>query len=799
MRQVLDDFRFSFRLLRKQPGFAFLATACLALGIGANASIFSLLNALLLRTLPVRDANHLVVLQRGENSHFSFPDYKDLAFRFKNSGSMLATLPTESSLDRAGYQGQLVTAEAVTGNYARVLQVGTALGDWFDNEDDPVAVISYRAWQDFFQADPRALGQQVRSETQWYTVVGVAPKDFNGLSSPTSTSVWVPLHMWTKQHPNMRARLDDRDSPLVTIFARLSRTIQDSEATAQLRVIETQLNRETVHHESLHSAISAKFARGVTGNGDRASVERVVTLLFAVVGTLLLICCVNVGNLLLVRGAAREKEVAIRYSLGATRARILRQFLADSFLLAVLGGMGGLLLNVLLVRLILRLVPALPLGENISPDVPLDWRVIAFVAGSALTSVFLFGLLPAWNASSRNLSAKVRSSWGAARGVTLRRSSVVAQVALSFVLLFVAGLFLDTCWRLQRIDPGFAVRNRLYATTYISKPEFTMQQIPTFYQQVLTNLSADPNVRSAGLTYLLPLGAPESECVKNSLSEEVQATSSTISPGFLRTMDIHLLHGRDFDNSDRANTQIVVLINQMLARKLWPNTSAVGHEIQLGCRERSMATVVGVVSNSKSVSLRQGFQPHVYRAFAQNATGLANIVIETSGPEATFAAQFRRALLNQGHGMRVYAVNPLSHHVEQSYWQLRWESWLLGAFGTAALLLAALGLYGLISYSTALRIKEFGLRMALGAQPGDILRLVLREGLVMGIIGVCLGSMAAIAFTGVLRNVLLPAQVSVALACLSIAALWLVIVTAASYLPARHSSHVEPSTALRYE
>lgn len=796
MRHSLDDVRFALRLLRKQPGFTFLATACLALGIGANASIFSLLNTLLLRTLPVRDANSLVVLQHGKNSRFSFPNYDDLATRFRNSGTLLATLPTEFSLDRPGHQGQLVTAEAVTGNYARVLKVGTTLGDWFDNENAPVAVISYNAWQTLFQGDPGALGQQVRSETQWYTVVGVAPEEFTGLSSPTSTGIWVPLHIWTRQHPNMQARLNDRDSPLVRIFGRLASSIPIGDATAQLGAIEMRLNRESVRHESPHDAITAEIARGVTASGDRVRLKQVLTLLFAIVATLLLICCVNVGNLLLVRGAARQKELAIRYSLGATRSRIVQQLLTDSFLLAVIGGVGGLLINALLVRLILRLVPDLPLGENISPSIPLDWRVLGFVAGSALASVFLFGLLPAWHASAYCPWPKSGSTLGTHRGVTLRRSSVVAQVALSFVLLFVAGLFLDTCWRLQDTNPGFAVRNRLYATTYVSKPELAAQQIPGFYQRVLTNLNAEPGVRAAGLTYLLPLGASESECVKNPDSAEVQATSSTTSPGFLRTMGIPLLQGRDFDNSDGTNTQSVVLINQMLATKLWPRISPIGHQIQIGCRERFSATVEGVVSNSKTASLGQGFQPHVYRAFAQNATGLANIVIEASG---LTTAQFRRALLSQGHGMRVYAVNSLSEHVEQSFWQLRWESWLLGAFGSAALFLAGLGLYGLTSYSTTLRIKEFGLRMALGAQPGDILRLVVREALALGAVGVCLGATAAISLTSVLHNVLLQANLSVPFACLSVSGLWLTVITAASYLPARRSSHAEPSTALGYD
>lgn len=798
LRQLPGDLAFSLRLLRRQPTFTLLATACLALGIGANGAIFNLLNSLLLRALPVRDSGRLVVLHHGNETRISFPDYQDLARRFENSGGMLATLPTESSLDRVGYQGQLVTAEAVSANYSRVLGVGAALGNWFDNEDSPVAVISYRTWQDVFHGNPRALGQQIRSETQWYTVIGVAPEEFHGLAVPRITSVWIPLHIWARQHPNMQARLDDRNSPFVTVLARLSPSIAPSAAEAQLSVIETQLNRETVRRHTFTQPLTVTIVRGVTNGSERGRVRTLLTLLFAVVGTLLLICCINVGNLLLVRGAARQSEVAIRYSLGATRGRIVQQLFADSLLLAALGAIGGLLVNLGLVRLIIGLLPALPLGETISPDLPIDWRVLSFVAVSALGSVFLFGLFPAVSSSSLTLASGIRTGLTTTRGVKLRRISVVAQVALSFTLLVLAGLFLITCWRLQNTNPGFAIRNRVYATTYVSTPEFTAQQIPVFYQHVLATLQTTPGVRSAGLTYLLPLGMAD-ECVTNSGADKIDTTTSIISPNYLRTLSIPLVQGRDFSDADTANSQPVVLINQLLAQKLWPHTSAIGQPIKIGCGSTSSATIVGIVANSKTASLQQPVSPHIYRAFAQNPTGLANIVVDSSAPAADAVSELRRILLAQGHGLRVYAVNPLSAHVEESFWALRWESWLLGAFGAAALLLAALGLYGIISYGTAMRTKEFGIRIAIGAQAYDILRLVIQEGFALGFVGSCLGSAVVLLLGRFLRNYLLAQQASIAWACVLVALLWLAVGLAACYLPARRSSRVEPSITLRFE
>ena len=799
LRQLPGDLAFSFRLLRRRPAFTLLATACLALGIGANGAIFSLLNSLLLRTLPVHDPARLVVLHHGNDSRISYRDYHDIARRFEKSGSMLATLPTESSLDRAGYQGQLVTAEAVTANYSRVLQVGTALGDWFDNEDSPVAVISYRIWQDLFHGNPHALGQQIRSETQWYTVIGVAPKDFHGLAVPKMTSIWVPLHIWTRQHPNMQARLEDRDSPFVTALARLAPQLTPSVAEAQLGVIETQLNRETVRRHIFTQPLMISPVRGVTNATDRGAIRTLLTLLFAVVGALLLICCINVGNLLLMRGASRQSEVAIRYSLGATRGRIVQQLFADNLLLAALGAIGGLLVNLGLVRLIIGLLPALPLGETISPDLPIDWRVLTFIAVSALGSVFLFGLFPAISGSSLTLASSIRTSLTTARGVKLRRSSVIAQVAVSFTLLVLAGLFLITCSRLQNVNPGFAIRNRVYATTYVSKPEFTAQQIPLFYQHVLATLQTTPGVRSAGLTYMLPLGVADRDCVSNSGSDKVDATTSIISTGYLHTLTIPLVQGRDFSDSDIANSQPVVLINQLLAQKLFPHGSAIGQSIKIGCGSTSSATILGIVANSRTASLQQPASPHVYRDFAQNPTGLTNIVVESSEPPAIAASELRRILLAQGHGLRVYSVNPLSQHVEESFWALRWESWLLGAFGAAALLLAALGLYGIISYSTIMRTKEFGIRIAIGAQARDILRLVLQEGFVLGLIGVCLGSAAVLSLSRFLRNYLIAQQTSITWACLGVALLWLAVGIAACYLPARRSARVEPSITLRFE
>jgi putative ABC transport system permease protein len=798
VREFLNDLRFSFRSLFNRSGFAALAIACLSLGIGANTAVFSLLNALLLQGLPFHKANQLVLVHRGTNLRFSFPEYSAIKSRFQNSGTVLATFVTESSLDRAGRQGQLITGEAVTGNYARVLEARTVLGDWFDNEDSPVAVISYRAWQDLFHGDPTALGQEVRSETQWYTVIGVAPKDFNGLTLPKSTSIWVPLHIWMRQHRAIQFQLESWNSPVVGLVARLSPAVTYSQATAQLRIIQTELDRE---HRGLNNAqpIAAEPVRGVTDSSDRGIVKRIISLLFGVVGILLVICCVNVGNLLLARGASRQREIDIRYALGATRWRIIMQLLAEALLLAAFGAAGGLLTSVLLVQLILKLLPALPLGEAINANVPVDARVLIFVAASAVATVFLFGLVPALKTSSNGPSSQTRGSLGTLSGVRLRKSSVVVQVALSFVLLVVAALSLETCWRLQLVDPGFQTRDRLYATTYISKPEFNADQFAGFYQRLVADLRSTPGIKSAGLTYLLPLNLPQPECVKAPDFGRFDATSSTIGPGFLHTLGILILQGRDFAVTDNAMFPNVVLVNKAFADKVWPNTIAVGRQIQLGCSEASNAVIVGVVADSRSVSLSQAPGPHIYSHFAQHATGLANIIVEASGMSGGVVDQLRRVLLNEGHGIRVYAVNSLEEHVEDSYWELRWEAWLLAGFGVTALLLAALGLYGVVSYGTTLRIKEFGIRLAVGARTSDILQVVMEEGLATSLIGIGLGVCGAHAASKFLRNYLLEGQSFLLPACLGVGVIWLVIVAAACYAPARRSSQVDPSVTLRYD
>ncbi len=799
MRGILEDLRFSFRLLRKSPAFAFLATACLALGVGANASIFSLLNALVLRGLPVPDANRLVLLRRGDRSTFSYPDYKDLRARSKSVRDMVATIPTESSLDRAGQQGQLVTAEAVSANYGRLFEMGTVIGSWFDSEEAPVAVISYRVWQSVFRGNPNVLGERVRSESQWYTIVGVAPPGFTGVSSPMTTSIWVPLRVWTNQHPAIRAEVENRDRPLVMIFGRLAPGVQESAATAEIHSIGAALRRETVRPIDPNSPISVRQVRGISAAGNRRNVKTIMTLLFTVVGLLLMICCINVGNLLLVRGATRRQEVAIRYALGASRKRIMRQLLADSFLLACAGGLGGFAVAASLVRLMIRLLPSLPFGESISSEIPMDLHVIVFTGGSAAATILLFGLFPALRISATHPYSGVRQESRGFRGVRLRRMSVAAQIALSFLLLTVAGLFLHTFWLLRRAEPGFAVRNRLYAITYISAPEFKPNQIAPFYSQVLQDLRAIPGVQSAALTYLLPLDPAQTECAAANNGNRTEVSTSTISPDFLSTMEIPLLRGRDFSSADRESTTGVVLVNAVLADRLWPHISALGQQIKLGCQQPRIAIVVGITANSATVSIAQPLQPHIYLPFAQNATGLANIVVEASAPLGPMLRVVRQHLFKEGRGLRVYAIERLSDHVQRSFWQLRWETSLIGAFGITALILAALGLYGLISYSTALRTQEFGVRMALGAQPADVMRLVLKEGMTLALAGIGVGLIASLSATPFLAAILFGVKSIASGVYVAVAAGWLAIVLVASYLPAYRAARLEPSVTLRHE
>src|ERR1039457_1464956 len=576
----MHDLALAIRLLRKSPAFTLLALLCLALGIGVNASIFSLLDSVYLRPLPVGNADRVVVLSRGGSPLFPYPEYRALRDRNQSLDGLAVSEPEESDLSFEG-NAMLIGAEPVSANYAAVLGARTSLGRWFTREDEPAAVISYHAWQQLFHGDPGVLGKTIRSESRAYTVVGVAPPEFAGIYAPLRIDLWVPLRYWAG---------NDADNRRAMVFGCLKRGVGVSQAAAELNAVATLIHRENPDlAKDARAPLALELVRGIPNAVGRRQA-------MPVVARVLLIACMNVGNLLVARGMGRQREIAVRFALGAGRARVLRQLMTENLALGLLGGAAGVLVGYATTRLLVAALPMLPFGEAFRIDLPLDFRVLLYTGSVALLTALLFGLLPALQSSRGGLAAVLKGANVAGGRLRLRLVMLTGQIALSLVLLLTAGLFARLIVRFHNLDPGFASANRIYAPAFVPAPQFTPASGRVFYDQTLARLRALSGVRSASLTTRLPMCAAgiAGTCGAHEGAHPTPATSTTIDRGFLDTLRIPLLEGRDFASADEVNGPPVAIVNQTLARRLWPNQPAVGRNFQVGCDHPRTLQVMGV-------------------------------------------------------------------------------------------------------------------------------------------------------------------------------------------------------------
>jgi putative ABC transport system permease protein len=790
---LIIDLRYAFRQIRRSPGFSALAILCLGLAIGANTSIFSALNSVLFRPLPGADAARLVTIERRGTASFSYPDFRDLQARTRRLSGLTASFPMESDIEVDGVS-EFVAAEVVAGNYGAVIGAAPILGRWFTSDTEPVAVISHAVWQKHFGGRPDVIGRRIGSEAQSYTIVGVAPRDYTGTFAPYRTGLWVPM----RTRPRLIAMLEDRSRRLVMLFGRLRDDTTSRQASSELNGIDAQLVVEHGAPKEPLGPIVAEPARGIPNPGGRRIVAMSASMLMIVVSVVLLIACMNVGNLLLVRGALRRRELAVRQALGATASRLMRQLLTECFVLAIAAGATGLLLAVWTTRLLEQLMPSLPSTFPIDLNLAIDWRVIAFAGGLSLVTTLACGLVPAWRGSRRGVLTGLKSE---VAGVVTRRRPVglVAQVVLSFVLLLIAATVVDTLRRLQVTDPGFAVSGRLYAYIFFpsaATPEAGRQ----LYAQTLERLRALPGVVSASQTSALPLMPSGTDCVTATAGARLQVSTSAVEPGYFRTMDIRMIAGRDFTTVDQRPDASTLVVTDSLAKRLWSDRPAVGEQLSLGCESPRTAVVIGVVRDSAVRDVGEPPQPRIYRPFARDYDGgLAAVLIETGGDAGAMVPAVRQTLAGMGQNIRVYAVQPLSTYVDQSFTGVRWMSMVLGGFGLLALGLAAVGLYGVIAYRVSLRTREIGVRMALGAGRAVIFRDVLSGGLAIAIAGVVIGE--ALAFPvlralGAVQVGIRPAGVSAHAAA---AAIWAGVALLACYLPASRAASVAPVDALRQD
>lgn len=787
------DLGYALRQVKRSPAFAVLAVLCLGLGIGANTSIFGALNAVLFRPLPVTDPDHLLILRRGTNANFSYPEFQDLQARSRFLSGLTASFPMESDLEVGGVS-EFVAAEVVSANYGAVLGIAPALGHWFTSEAEPTAVISHAAWQNRFGGSADVLGRRIGSEAQSYTIVGVAPRGFSGIFAPYRTDVWVPI----RTRPRLAAMFDNRSRRLVMVFGRLRPDATPGQASAELNGIDAQLTAEHGASTEPLQSILAEPTRGIPNPGGRRLVSVSASLLMIVVGLVLVIACVNVGNLLLVRGSLRQRELTVRRALGATKSRLMRQLLTESLVLAIGGGVTGLLLAVWTNEVLERVMSSMRTTFPIQLELSLDWRVIAFATTLSLATTLVCGLVPAWRGSHASGVARFKGGIG---GLIRRRRpfGLVAQVVLSFVLLLIVGSVIEALRRLQVTDPGFAVSGRLYAYIYFPSP-LTPEAGRELYAQALDRLRRLPGVLSASQTSALPLMPSGTDCASLPGGSQLRVSTGAIDPGYFQTMGIRMIAGRDFTSIDLPRDSSTIIVTESFAKRVWPNTPAIGERITIGCQTPQASIVVGVVRDSAVRDVGEPPQPRLYRPFArQYSGGLTAVLLETGADPAAMVPAVRETLLAMGQNIRVYSVQPLSTYIDQSFTRVRLMATILSGFGLLALVLAAVGLYGVMAYRVSLRTQEIGVRMALGAGRGAIFREVVWHGLAVAVVGIVIGEVLAIPTTRALAAVQAGIRASDPSTHAAVAAIWVGVAFVACYLPASRASRVDPMEALRHE
>jgi predicted permease len=807
-----QDLHYAVRVLRRNPGYTLTAMVCLALGIGVNSTVFTMVDELFWQPLPVPQSSRVVAIGRtSEGTTCSYRNYLEFERRTappdgRLLSGVLAYDDTGTSLDVDGVS-QIIMAEAVSANFAEILQLPAQVGRWFRPEDerpgsDPVAVLSDGAWERRFGRSMTAIGRRVRIETQWYRVVGVAPRGFLGVSPPHTMEIWVPF---TSQPyvTELLANAGERERPRVRLIGRLAAGTGMRAAEAALQSVDAQIRRDFPRDNPSSGALTVAIAAGASMPAVREMAAPISIMLLSVTGIVLLIACVNVANLLLSRSAVRRREMAVRQALGASRWRLARQTLAEGIVLAAGGAALGLLFGYGANRLLARSIPALPHMGKVMLDLSVNWRVAVFAAAAALASAVLFTLSPAIEHSRPDLTASLKGEGAGVRRMRQRDVYVIAQVALSLTLLIAATLVVRALQHAQGIDPGFAMDHRLAARIYVSEPEYTPESGRLFLTRLLDTVRAAPGVRNATLSYTTPLSISDSLCASATPNARPRrASSDVVVPGYFDTIKIPILRGRQFAPTDQPGSPPVAIVNQTFAARNWPNEDPLGKTVWLGCdtkQPRTMTEVVGMARDAKYESLDEAPRKFVYRPLAQSWVGFVAVIVETSGSPGEFTAPLRALLHRLDSNLRVYEIETLEQDASESLWKVRWQASLLAVFGGLAMLLAAVGLYGVVAYSVAQRTREIGVRLAMGAQRADVLWMVLARGLGLTAAGIGVGLALSAAVMRLLA-MLLYGMSPLDPVAFTVASLgWMAVAMLASYVPARRAMRVDPVVALRWE
>ena len=817
METLFQDIRYGFRMLRKKPGFTVVAVITLALGIGANSAIFSIVNGLLLRPLPFRDSERLAIIwthSPGANVDQDWPSPGQYsAVVAQNSVFEEIAIARGSTVNMTG-NGDPVRVGVVTtsSNMFSILGAKPQLGRVFlPEEDEPgkplTVILSYGLWQRMFGSDPNVIDQAVTLNGRSYTIVGIMPANFSlnyevmpTVGAISQAEMLLPLPMNAEQ----LARQGDEN---YNLLARLKPGATIKQAQAELDLVVKQLEQQfpdSYPADRRFSFSVRPLLEQVVGD-----VRPALLILLGAVGCVLLIACANVANLLLARAATREKEIAVRVAIGAGRWRLVRQLLTESVLLAALGGVFGLLIAIWGLDGLRRLNPG-----NIPrlQDIGIDGRVLIFTFAVALLTGVLFGLAPALRGSMVNLSETLKEGGRSMVGSgshRMRNLLVIAEIALSLVLLIGAGLLIRSFLQVQQVEPGFVARNVLSLRLSVAGTAFAEESRRwNFYQQMWERVRSLPGVESVGGGSILPLTGsiswgsitPEGYNPASGQSQ-IQADGRVASVGYFETMKIPLISGRFFSDQDTKDSPEVVVIDEKMARQYWPDTDAVGKRLKWGGvdSDNPWMTIVGVVGNVKQYALDTDSRVAFYMPHSQALAGTMYLVARTTGDPLSLAAAVTKAARDMDPNVPVYDIKSMEQLLSESLARRRFAMLALGLFAAVAMLLAVIGIYGVMSYAVAQRTREIGIRMAMGAQTSDVLKLIVRQGMSLAGIGVGIGLAGAVAVTRVMASLLFGVSATDPATFAAIALLLGGVALLACYVPARRATKVDPMIALRYE
>ena len=821
MQTFLQDLRYSLRMLRKSPGFTFIAILTLALGIGANTAIFSLANVFLFRPLPVKDADRLVAIGV-QSSPTSEPDQASYLDLLDYKQAPVFTDMTAFALDLVGIgadgRADRTIIADVPSNFFTMLGVKPAIGRVIlpGEGDQPrtgnVLVLGYSYWQKRFGGNPNVIGRTVSFDGHDVTIIGVAEKQFHGPYSIVEMDAYAPIGM-KDYATNDNTFFTSRNSRELHVLATLKPGVTIQQAQTGLQVIASRLSEqfpETNHGQTIR-VFPEKIARPDPGSAD--SLPTVATIFLALVGLVLMVACINVANLLLARSAARQKEIAVRASMGATRFRLIRQMLTESVILAVAGGAAGAVLGMWVCRAL----------ENLRPigDFPIrfgftfDWRVFGYVAAVASASGILAGLAPALRASRADLNQTLRETGrgligeGGRRHI-LRNSLVVAQVAGSIIVLVAAGLFTRSLQNAESINLGYDPHNVLNVGLNPSLQGYDRPRAETFYRELLRRAKTVPGVESASLAYSVPLsyyatggGVRAEGQVLNKDERAPGSSRNMVSPEYFSNMRIQILSGRAFTESDTADSQPVAIVNQELAKRLWHDQDPIGRRFTYEGETKKDApiTVVGVAHNARISDFLNESRPHFYIPLTQEYQATHVLQLRTTVPADTLIPTIEAQVHELDPNLPVYDVMTMEKSLmgANGFFLYKMGAALAGTLGILGLVLAVVGVYGVVSHNAASRTHEIGIRMALGAHPTSVFALVLRHAALLVGAGIVIGIVAALGVTRFLGSFLLNVSSSDPTTFLTVAALLLAAAFLACYIPAHRAMRVDPMEALRYE